>query len=126
MGRQLHWGGAGRPGGGGSRPRFPAVLAPEKWVVRGKQVRPHLRPLGAVPLIDGHRWGLEGGQDDVVGGGQLHSDVVGTATVGSGREPEGRGGSGLRAPDGRRPWRQAAHPQTGALRRTVLPCPRPS
>lgn len=39
---------------------------PEKGVVRAKQERPHLCPLGIVPLINGHRRGLEGGQDDVV------------------------------------------------------------
>lgn len=37
----------------------------EKWVPC-KQVRPHLCPPGIAPLFDGHRWGLEGGQDDVV------------------------------------------------------------
>lgn len=39
----------------------------EKQVVRGKQVRPHLCPLGIIPLVDGHGRGLEGGQDEVVG-----------------------------------------------------------
>lgn len=38
----------------------------EKWVPC-KQVRPHLCPPSIAPLFDGHRWGLEGGQDDVVG-----------------------------------------------------------
>lgn len=33
----------------------------------GKQLRPHLCPLGIAPLRDGHGWGLEGGQGDVVG-----------------------------------------------------------
>lgn len=65
----------------------------EKWVVRGKQVKPHLCPPGIIPLLNGHRRGLEGGQGDVVGRSQVYSDAVGAATVCSGGEPGGGEGS---------------------------------
>lgn len=69
----------------------------EKWVA-GKQWRPHLCPHGITPLMDGHRWGLKGGQGDVVSREQLHSDSVGTATVSSSGEPRRGWGSGLCTP----------------------------
>lgn len=82
-------------------------------MARGKQVRPHLCPPGIVPLMDGHGRGLEGGQDDVVGRGQLYSDVVGAATVRSGGEPGGGGRAWDCAPQyrggpgGHHLWRRA-------------------
>lgn len=71
----------------------------EKWVLRGKQVRPHLCPPGIIPLKDGHRRGLEGGQDNVVCRDQLYSDAVGAATVCSGGEPRGGWSSRLLTPE---------------------------
>lgn len=52
-----------------------------------QQARAHLLPCGIIPLLDGHRWRLEGGQNDVVGRGQLNPDVIGAATVCSGGKP---------------------------------------
>lgn len=60
-GRRESWGILG-PGTTRCLPCWPW----EKWVPC-KQVRPHLCPPSIAPLFDGHRWGLEGGQDDVVG-----------------------------------------------------------
>lgn len=91
--------------GPGAAPDFLPSWPWEKWMARGKQVRPHLCPPGIVPLMDGHGRGLEGGQDDVVGRGQLYSDVVGAATVRSGGEPGGGEGLGLCTPVQRGPWR---------------------
>ena len=84
--------------GPGAAPDFLPSWPWEKQVVRGKQVRPHLCPLGIVPLVDRHGRGLEGGQDEVVGRGQLYSDLVGTATICSRGEPVGGRGSGLGTP----------------------------
>lgn len=47
----------------------------------------HLLPRGIIPLLDGHRWRLEGVQNDIVGRGQLYPDVIGAATVCSGGKP---------------------------------------
>ena len=84
--------------GPGAAPDFLPSWPWEKQVARGKQVRPHLCPLGIVPLVDCHARGLEGGQDEVVGRGQLYSDLVGAATICSGGEPVGGRGSGLGTP----------------------------
>lgn len=43
-----------------------------------------LLPFGIMPLCDGHRWRLKGGQDNVVSRGQLHPEVRGAATLCSG------------------------------------------
>lgn len=80
----------------------------------GTQVRPHLCPLGIVPLMDGHRRGLEGGQDNVVVRHQMDSDVVRTATVCSGSEPGGGWGSGLCTP-GKKVALEAGRQQTQRL-----------
>lgn len=54
---------------------------------QSRQAGSHLLPCGIIPLLDGHRWRLEGGQDDVVGRGQLYPDVIGAAAVCSGGKP---------------------------------------
>lgn len=52
-----------------------------------RQTGPHLLPAGIIPLFDGHRWRLKGGQDNVVGRGQLYPEVIGAAAVCSGGKP---------------------------------------
>lgn len=108
----------------GAAPDFLPSWPREKQVARGKQMRPHLCPLGIVPLVDGHGWGLEGGQDEVVGRGQLYSNVVGAATVCSRGEPVGGRGSGLGTQDRGGPRsRQPAGPLTGGPSFIALLCP---
>lgn len=92
-------------------PRWPQ----EKRVV-GRQLRPHLSPPGIAPLLDEHRWGLEGGQGDVVGRDQLYSDAVCAATVSSGSKPGGGWGLGPHPKtEGSPGVGQAAGLQIGAL-----------
>ena len=102
---------ASREAGGGGR----------RGGARGQHMRPHLCPPGIVPLRDGHRRGLEGGQDDVVSGGQLYSDVVGATTVCSGGEPGGGRGLGPCTPRQLAP--EAGGQQAGKLEPQVsFPC----
>ncbi|KAK7797272.1 hypothetical protein U0070_010765, partial [Myodes glareolus] len=79
----------------GPVPAFPklGVLAPmlekdvaDAWRVIREGVG-DLLPCGTIPLLDGHRWRLAGGQDDVVRRGQLYPDVIGAAAVCSGGKP---------------------------------------